>query len=485
MNDMYLIKVSELPAINSRRQMEFDDILLEYIEKFKDITTNTNIIAHLIATAIDYPLDYVKEIIKTYKRSNLLTTDLTRISNKEYFVRETTIIKGQRTLFFIYDRKQNNLKEIDQTQTKQYDSKKSVKVELDNKDYVNIYTQLFYHDDFFDKLTKEKDKYLMSLTLKKVESDNYKEFFKDKIEIFELPTLTTEQVENLSKIDRNRYKRILGRYKQKNLFIDEIKNGKGYYEYNLANCKENDSFKCEKLISELLDMAEESIFIITTKLDPNSTDKTAAYLKLEEIKNKGNLYIRTLEGFNNDKKLNYLNKDIIITVNQEKDYYAQELKNMIHSKIIVIDNFLVALGSGNWFSNPRNEFEDSLIIFPCLNAIKEYCPIYYPTSDYYKIFEQLINQKKELQEMFDLYLVMQKDLSYNMNNNRNIYDEILIKKLETSIEENITKNFDKITNFLKNENINKDEIYNYLVSSNKIEPIYKEKLKQIYIDGEH
>ena len=31
--------------------------------KFKDITTNTNIIAHLIATAIDYPLDYVKEII--------------------------------------------------------------------------------------------------------------------------------------------------------------------------------------------------------------------------------------------------------------------------------------------------------------------------------------------------------------------------------------------------------------------------------------
>lgn len=485
MNDMYLIKVSELPAINSRRQMEFDDILLEYIEKFKDITTNTNIIAHLIATAIDYPLDYVKEIIKTYKRSNLLTTDLTRISNKEYFVRETTIIKGQRTLFFIYDRKQNNLKEIDQTQTKQYDSKKSVKVELDNKDYVNIYTQLFYHDDFFDKLTKEKDKYLMSLTLKKVESDNYKEFFKDKIEIFELPTLTTEQVENLSKIDRNRYKRILGRYKQKNLFIDEIKNGKGYYEYNLANCKENDSFKCEKLISELLDMAEESIFIITTKLDPNSTDKTAAYLKLEEIKNKGNLYIRTLEGFNNDKKLNYLNKDIIITVNQEKDYYAQELKNMIHSKIIVIDNFLVALGSGNWFSNTRNKYEDSLIIFPCLNAIKEYCPIYYPTSDYYKIFEQLINQKKELQEMFDLYLVMQKDLSYNMNNNRNIYDEILIKKLETSIEENITKNFDKITNFLKNENINKDEIYNYLVSSNKIEPIYKEKLKQIYIDGEY
>ena len=59
MNDMYFLKISELPVINSRSQKEFDDVLLEYIFKFKKITNNEDTIAHLTATSIDYPVDYI------------------------------------------------------------------------------------------------------------------------------------------------------------------------------------------------------------------------------------------------------------------------------------------------------------------------------------------------------------------------------------------------------------------------------------------
>ena len=76
MNDMYYIKISELPVINSRTQKEFDNILLEYIEKFSRITTNIDTITHLIATSIDYPVNYIEDLIDTYIRSGLLTYDL-------------------------------------------------------------------------------------------------------------------------------------------------------------------------------------------------------------------------------------------------------------------------------------------------------------------------------------------------------------------------------------------------------------------------
>ena len=152
---------------------------------------------------------------------------------------------------------------------------------------------------------------------------------------------------------------------------------------------------------------------------------------------------------------------------------------MIHSKIIVVDNFFVALGSGNWFSNSRDEFEDSLVIFPCINAIKKYCPIYYPTADYYRIFEQLINDNNDLFKLFDLYLIMKKDLFDDVNNSKNVYDELLVKKLEKSMESNIEKHFDFIVDFIANEEINRDEFFDYLLSSERIGKKYKEKLKNI------
>lgn len=475
MNDMYYIKISELPVINSRTQKEFDDILLEYIGKFKEITMNIDVITHLIATSIDYPFNYIREMINTYIRSGLLTPNLERIGNKEKFVREKVFIKSYKTLHFIYDRKNNNLKELEQTQIKEYEDKKGKKLTLDNKDYFNVYLHLFYYDDFFDKKTKEKDKYLMSLTIKKIEKTSYKDFFEDKIEFYPLDVLTDKQVNKIKKVPVNVYNRKLGIYKENYEFLNEIKNGKGYYQYNLALNSKKDSQICDLIVEQLLDLAKESVFIITTKVDGKSRIKTKAFNKIDNLRNEGKLYIRTIEGFNNSTELS-------IKVDQDKDYYSQVFNNMIHSKIIVIDNFFVALGSGNWFSNSRDEFEDSLVIFPCNNAIKKYCPIYYPTADYYKIFEQLINEKNDLCELFDLYLIMKKDLAYDMSNTKNIYDEILIKKIEKSMEININKEFDNIVRFLEKEKVNRDEFLYYLSSSENIGKEYKEKLKSICID---
>ena len=475
MNNMYFIKISELPVINSRSRKEFDNILLEYIEKFKSITMNVDTIAHLIATSIDYPINYVRELIKSYIRSGLLTSNLDKIDVDEVFVREKIFIKSFKTLYFVYDSKKNCLRELDQTQVKEYDEKKGSKVELDNKDYMNVYLDLFYNDDFFDKNTKEKDKYLMSLTINKIEKDKYRDFFKDRIEFYSLDSLSNKQVDKIIKGSINIYRRKLGLYKQNYKFLNEIKNGKGYYEYNLALSNKKNSGICDKTIAELLDIAKESIFIITTKIDNKSRYKTECFEKIDILRNEGKLYIRTIEGHNNQN-------NISIKVDQDKGYYSQIFNNMIHSKVIVVDNFFVALGSGNWFSSSRDNFEDSLVVFPCDNAIKKYCPIYYYKSDYYKIFEQLINERVELSELFDLYLIMKKDLIYDMSNSKNVYDELLIKKIEKCMESNINKDFDKILSFLGTDKVNSSEFFYYLLSSDNIERKYKEKLRSIYID---
>ena len=474
MNDMYYIKISELPVINSRTQKEFDNILLEYIEKFSRITTNIDTITHLIATSIDYPVNYIEDLIDTYIRSGLLTYDLEIRDNKEVFVREKIIIKSYKTLHFVYDRINNNLRELEQTQIKEYVDKIGKKVELDNSDYLNVFLHLFYYDDFFDKNTKEKDKYLMSLTIKKIDNNKYKDFFKDKIEFYSLDTLSYKQVDKIKKESVKNYNMKLGLYNENYEFLNEIKNknGKGYYKYNLALNSKRDSRICDITIEQLLDIAKESIFIITTKIDSKSKNKTKSFEKLDRLRDDGKLYIRTIEGFNNSNNL-------VINVDQNRKYYSQIFNNMIHSKIIVVDNFFVALGSGNWFSNSRDEFEDSLVIFPCINAIKKYCPIYYPTADYYKIFEQLINDNNDLFKLFDLYLIMKKDLFDDANNSKNVYDELLVKKLEKSMESNIEKHFDFIVDFIANEEINRDEFFDYLLSSERIGKKYKEKLKNI------
>lgn len=475
MNDIYYIKISELPVINSRTQKEFDKILLDYIEKFKEITMNVETISHLIATSIDYPFKYIMETINTYIRSGMLTSNLERIDNKEAFVREKIYIKSSKTLHFIYDRKKNSLKELEQTQIKEYDDKKGEKIELNDNDYLNVYLKLFYYDDFFVKKTKEKDKYLMSLTINKIEKNSYKDFLKERIEFYSLDMLSEKQIDKIKKLPENIYNRKLGLYKQNYKFLDEIKKGRGYYQYNFASNNSRDSEICDVAVEQLLDIATESIFIITTKIDSNSEIKTKSFKKIDKLRDEGKLYIRTIEGFDNKEKMS-------ISVNQDKGYYSQVFDNMIHSKIIVVDNFFVALGSGNWFSSNRENFEDSLVIFPYNNAIKAYCPIYYPKGDYYKIFEQLVNEKNDLHELFDLYLIMKKDLSYAMNNLKNAYDELLIRKIEKSMENNFIKDFDLIVRFLKKENVNNDEFFYYLLSSDKIEKEYKEKLKSIYIN---
>lgn len=475
MHDMYYLSISELPVINSRTQQKFDDILLEYIEKFSKITKNKKTIAHLIATSIDYPFEYVKEMIQSYKRSGLLTENLEIRKKEEDFVREKVFVKGYNTLYFIYDRKLKKLKQLNKIQIT---GLMEQEVELDNEDYKNIFSQLFYCDDFFNNETKERDKYLMSSTLKKIGKDEYKDFFKDRIKFYPLIKLTKTQVEKYEESIESNYYRILGRYKDNYEFLNEIKKGKGYYQYNLGSNNKKDSFSCDEVVNQLLSIAKESIFIMTTKIDNDKSNKTKSFEKFDEIRNdsKGKIYIRTIEGLQKDDKVS-------INVDTDREYYSQVFSRTSHSKIIVIDNFFVALGSGNWFSNPRNEFEDSLVIFPFINAIKEYCPIYYSNGDYYKIFEKLVNEKKDLKELFDLYLIMKKDLIYDMNNSKNIYDELLIKKIEISMEKNIKTEFDTIANFLKKEIVNKDEFYYYLSSSNIIDSEYKNKLRRVYMNG--
>jgi len=483
MHDMYYLEVSELPVLNSRSQKEFDNILLEYIEKFKTVTNNKDVIANLIATAIDYPIAYVKETINSYVRSRLLTSKLEPLINNEAFVREKVYIQGYKTVRLIYDRKNNIIKPLDEIEINEYKQKiENNEVELDNDDYFNIYSYLFYYNDFFDKFTKEKDKYLMSLTVKKIEKSKYKFFFKEKIKFYPLTVLSEKQVSSIKKYSN--YKRELGHYTENYQFLNEIKLGKGYYQYNLASNRSTYSQICDITIEELLDIAKESIFIITTNID--SGYETKAYKKINDIRNKNaidnnenkNIYIRTIEGFDN-------NVDVI-KVDQNKNYYSQIFCNMIHSKIIIVDNFFVALGSGNWFTSSRDKWEDSLVIFPCENAIKKYCPIYDSRGDYYNIFANSINNKNDLRDLFDLYWIMKKDLMEDMNNrnysndNKNVYDEILIRKIEKMIESKIKSDFDIIVDFLikvKKDEINYNEIYDYLILSEQIDKDDKEKLK--------
>lgn len=472
MNDMYFLKISELPVINSRSQKEFDDVLLEYIFKFKKITNNEDTIAHLIATSIDYPVDYIKEMINSYKRSHVLSDNLEPLLRKDSFIREKLYVKRQNTLYFVYDRKNNNLKQLETIKIKEYENKIEKKVILDSKDYLSVYTQLFYCEDL--KLN-EVDKYLMSLTVKKIDQQDYKEFFKDRIEFYSLINLNEKQVKEIETPSNNIYWKILNRYKQNYGFLNAIRNGKGYYQYNLGDGSKNDSLSCDQVIEELLSIAKESVFIMTTKIGNKNNVETRAFKKFNELKSEGNHYIRTIEGFQDDDRM-----DVI--VDQDKGYYSQWLSKKSHSKIIVVDNFFVALGSGNWFSNSRDNFEDSLVIFPYNNAIKAYCPIYYPQGDYYKMFEDLINKKNDLKDLLALYLTMKKDLLFDMNKSKNVYDEVLIKKIEVCMENNIKTHFQVIEQFLRREVVNREEFYYYLSSSNKLSDDDKAKLKRIYFN---
>ena len=214
---------------------------------------------------------------------------------------------------------------------------------------------------------------------------------------------------------------------------------------------------------------------MTTKIGNKNNVETRAFKKFIELKSEGNHYIRTIEGFRDDDRM-----DVI--VDQDKGYYSQWLSKKSHSKIIVVDNFFVALGSGNWFSNSRDNYEDSLVIFPYNNAIKAYCPIYYPQGDYYKKFEDLINKENDLKELLALYLTMKKDLLFDMNKSKNVYDEVLIKKIEVCKENNIKTHFHVIEQFLKREVVNREEFYYYLSSSNKLSDDDKAKLKRIYFN---
>ena len=472
---MYYIEISELPVLFSRTQKDFDDVIFEYITKFKTITTNKEVIVNLIATAIDYPLAYIKELLNSYVRSGLLTSDFSIIKNKEAFVREKQYIKSYKTLYLVYDRKQKEVKELEAVQINEYKlNTENNHVELDEDDYLNIYSFLFDNDDFFDRTTKEKDKYLMSLTTKKLSKGKYKSFFKDRIKFFPLKILTENQVKAVRR-PSNIVNRKLGLYDAKYEFLKNIKDkNKGYFQYNLASSKLNNSALCEMTLVDLLSIAKESIFIITTKID--SGFNTKVYKKFDELRSKNdknNLYIRVIEGFNTDKDLLYIDLD--------NNYYSQIFNNMIHSKIIIVDNLFVALGSGNWFSSDRSIFEDSLVIFPCENAIKKYCPIYDSRGDYYMIFNQLINNTNDLKTLLDLYSILKKDLSYDNNSNvRNVFDEALIKKIQKLMVDCINIDFELIVNFIKHDDVNKQEFKDFIISSNKVDSNLRTKFKNIF-----
>ena len=161
------------------------------------------------------------------------------------------------------------------------------------------------------------------------------------------------------------------------------------------------------IITDLISKTKKSIFIISTESPLNGHEKPAlAFRDLNP-----SIHKRFISGLRDKEKTNSF--DIIY--DKDNNIYGERFSKGIHAKIIVIDDEIVIMGSGNWFTNKPSDFDDSLVVFKCDNALSRYNPVYSKNSDYYKIIEKQLNMVDKLEDAFNFLRIMKSDALLNPN----------------------------------------------------------------------
>ncbi len=177
------------------------------------------------------------------------------------------------------------------------------------------------------------------------------------------------------------------------------------------------------IITELISNTQNSIFIISTENPLSGHEKPAiAFKNLNP-----NIHKRFISGLRDKKKTNSFE----IVYDKEKNIFGERFSKGVHAKIIVIDNEIVIMGSGNWFTNKPKDFDDSLVVFKCENALSRYNPIYSKNSDYYKLVEKQLEVTDNLEDVFNFLRLINFDALLNPLSDKT--DPDLINKITNKI----------------------------------------------------
>ena len=452
-NKLYLFRLKNITLTHIREKNELDKRILNIIEKYEEEVDIEKIILHIIEET-NLERKKIYELINEYQSNNLITEDF-KIQKQTYnkFLNRNKKNSLKEIRNFLYDSKSRSIKELsnlDDDLIKIVNSKDLYDNTYENINYsflYEIYNYILTKDNYSDE--NEKNELVdMAHTIRKIK--NYIDRKKTKL----LDTYL-DNFEVIGPIEdailyEKFFKNTLENNNNEELNLDFTKKGKLkdylsknlYLSIGLGNNEEKHHREYQtNIISNLISETKNSIFIISTESPTNGFEKPS----IEFNKLKTNIHKRYISGLKNKNNTNIFE----IVYDKEKKLFGERFSKGVHSKIIIIDDEIVIMGSGNWFTNKPSDFEDSLIILKCQNALSRYNPIYSRNSDYYKLIESQIDTINDLEDAFNFLRLINSDAILNSiaENVDPDLDCIIINKILCLLPSNL-KNYRLLYDFL-------------------------------------